>query len=84
MSQLGAAKKTTRGRDSPFVRNLPLPFIEITCLEASVWHTAIGSYLPVVLAHHHRELVFPADLRTGIQQFWHTTTDSRWFQHTCV
>jgi hypothetical protein len=35
ISQTTDGEKTTRGRDSPVVRNLPLPFIEATSLEES-------------------------------------------------
>jgi hypothetical protein len=35
ISQLGEAEKTTEGRDSPTVSNLPLLFIEVTFLGAS-------------------------------------------------
>jgi hypothetical protein len=35
ISQLGEPEKTTGGRGSPVVRNLPLLFIQVTCLGAS-------------------------------------------------
>jgi hypothetical protein len=63
------------------VRNLLLPFIEVTSLGASGSgippQGASGSSIPVdwesvVLAYHHRELIFPANLWIGSQQFWHT------------
>jgi hypothetical protein len=70
ISQPKEAEKTTRGRDSQFMRNLPLPFTEATSLGASGSgippHGASGSSIPVdwepvVLAYHNRQMAIPAN-----------------------
>jgi hypothetical protein len=71
ISQPKEVEKTTGSKDSPVVRILLLPFIEVTSLGASGSgippQGASGSSIPVdwepvVQAHHHRELVLPANL----------------------
>jgi hypothetical protein len=63
ISQPRVGEKITGGRDSPGVRNLPLPFVEVTSLGASGSgippQGPSGSCIPVdwepaVLAYHHR------------------------------
>jgi hypothetical protein len=76
ISQPGESEKTTGGRGSPVVRNLPLLFIEVTYLGASSSgippHGASGSSKPVVwnwelaaLAYH-RQLAVPTNLWTKV------------------
>jgi hypothetical protein len=71
ISQSKEAEKTTRGRDSPVVRNLTLLYAQVTSLGASgsgrLPQGANGSSTPVdwekvVLTHQHRELTVPANL----------------------
>jgi hypothetical protein len=78
ISQPGEAEKTSGGRDSPVVRNLPLLFIEVTSLAASssgILPKLASSpnkpvdWEPVVLAYHHRELVVPANLWTKVTYY---------------
>jgi hypothetical protein len=45
ISQPGVAEKTTGGRDSPLVRNLPLPFIEVTSMAYPPKEFVVLAYL---------------------------------------
>jgi hypothetical protein len=74
ISQPGEAEKTTGDRDSPVVRNLLLPFVEVISLGASGSgippQGASGSSIhvdwePVVLEYHHGEFVVLANLWNG-------------------
>jgi hypothetical protein len=64
----GELRRQPGGRDSPVVRNLSLPFIEVTSLAASgsdippqgdSGSSITVDWEPVVLAYHYGELVFP-------------------------
>jgi hypothetical protein len=75
ISQSGVAEKTTRCRESPVVRNLPLPFTEDTSLGASgsgippqgdSSSSIPVDWEPVVLVQHHREMAVPANPWTRV------------------
>jgi hypothetical protein len=81
-SQPGEAEKTTGGRDSPVVRNLPIKVTSLGSSSSGIPPQGASIYgkpvywEPVVPAYHHGELAVLANLWTGNQQFWHTTTRS--------
>jgi hypothetical protein len=71
ISQPREAEKTTRDRDSPVVRNIPSPSIEVTSLGASSsdipTQGAGGSskpvnWKPIAFDIHNRELAVPPNL----------------------
>jgi hypothetical protein len=75
ISQRREAEETTGGRDSLVLRNLPTLSIKATSLGVSSSDIppqgASGSSKPVdweqiILAHHNREMMVPANLRTRV------------------